>query len=128
MENETILKGKEKRWAKRLDINAKIKLQSIKNNKLAPYNLNKGDIEVDVINISKGGMAFKTSEILPLNSYYDANVVLWTRESFSAIVEIIRMESDGTDELVTYGCKFIGLSPAEQFKIDVYQIVSETES
>ena len=53
-------------------------------------------------------------------------IVLWTRESFDAIIEIVRMENDGTDEKNTYGCRFVGLSPAEQFKIDVYQIVSET--
>ena len=53
-------------------------------------------------------------------------MVLWTRESFDAIIEIVRMENDGTDEKNTYGCRFVGVSPAEQFKIDVYQIVSET--
>ena len=88
--------------------------------------VNKEEMEVEVTNISKGGMGFKTEEFLPLNSYYEAKVVLWTRESFDAIIEIVRMENDGTDEKNTYGCRFVGLSPAEQFKIDVYQIVSET--
>ena len=116
----------EKRWAKRMSINAKIKLQTIKNNKAVAFELNKNDIEVEVLNISKGGMGFKTAEYLPLNSYYEAKVVLWTRESFVSIIEIVRMENDGTDEKNTYGCKFVGLSPADQFKIDVYQIVTET--
>lgn len=116
----------EKRWAKRMSINAKIKLQSIKNNKTVAFELNKEDIEVEVTNISKGGMGFKTTEFLPLNSYYEAKVVLWTRESFDSIVEIVRMENDGEEDKISYGCKFVGLSPADQFKIDVYQIVNET--
>lgn len=115
--------GEEKRWAKRLVMNARIKLNSIRSGKVL-YDVNKEEFEVDVVNISKGGMAFTSSEILPLNSYYDANVVLWNKEAFSAVIEIIRMESEENGQIL-YGCKFIGLTAAEQFKIDVYQIVSE---
>ena len=118
--------NQEKRWAKRMDIDARIKLKSVKNNRNIHFDVNKEEMEVEVTNISKGGMGFKTEEFLPLNSYSEAKVVLWTRESFDAIIEIVRMENDGTDEKNTYGCRFVGLSPAEQFKIDVYQIVSET--
>lgn len=118
---------KEKRWAKRMSINAKIRLQSMKNNRKVAFDLNENDIEVSVLDISKGGMGFKTTEFLPLNSYYEAKVVLWTRETFDSIIEIVRMENDGTDDMITYGCKFVGLSPADQFKIDVYQIVNETD-
>lgn len=115
----------EKRWTKRIGIDAKIKLKSIKNRKTV-YELNKEEFDVDVINISKGGMAFKTKETLALNSFYDSKVVLWTKETFDAVIEIVRMENNGEDDYITYGCKFIGLNPADQFKIDVYQIVSET--
>ena len=117
---------KEKRWAKRMGIDAKIRLQSIRNNKMAAFQPKEDEIDVDVVNISKGGMAFKSTEFLPLNSYYDTNVVLWTKETFTAVVEIVRMESIEDSDATMYGCKFIGLSPADQFKIDVYQIVSES--
>lgn len=115
---------KEKRWAKRMSINAAIKLKSIRNNKYV-IAANEDEFEVEIINISKGGMAFKTIEQLPINSYYDANVILWTKETFNAVVEIVRMENENVGEPITYGCKFIGLPPAEQFKIDVYDIVNE---
>ncbi len=115
----------EKRWARRMGINASIKLQSIKNSKAAAYNLKEDEFEVEVVNISKGGMAFRTEELLPLNSFYDAQVILWTKETFDAVIEIVRMENDGSGEATTYGCKFIGLPASDQFKIDVYQIVSE---
>lgn len=126
MDINSVEKRTEKRWAKRMSIDANIKLRSIKNNKPVAFTPSAEEMEVEVINISKGGMAFKSKEMLPLNSYYDAKVVLWTKETFNAIVEIIRMENDGTSDETTYGCKFIGITPADQFKIDVYQIVSET--
>lgn len=119
------MEQKEKRWSKRMEINATIRLRSIRNDKMI-FEPNKDEFEVDVINISKGGMAFRTKEFLPLNSYYDAKVVLWTKDTFDAVIEIIRMENEDIEGDITYGCKFIGLNPAEQFKIDVYEIVNET--
>ncbi len=115
----------EKRWAKRMKINAVIKLRSVKESKSPNADVNKDEIEVSVINISKGGIAFTSKEFLPLNSYYESKITLWTKESFEAIIQIIRMESIEDSEDVMYGCRFIGLSPSDQFKIDVYQIVSE---
>ena len=40
-------------------------------------------------------------------------------------VQIVRMEKIENSDEILYGCKFIGMSPGDQFKIDVYQIVSE---
>lgn len=117
--------NKEKRWSKRMDINATIKLKTIRSEKML-FEPKLDEFEVDVINISKGGMAFRTNEILPLNSYYDAKVILWTKETFDAVIEIIRMENEDAEGETTYGCRFIGLNPAMQFKIDVYEIVNES--
>lgn len=119
------MENTEKRWSKRMDINATIKLKTIRNDRMV-FEPNKEEFEVDVINISKGGMAFRTKELLPLNSYYDAKVILWTKDTFDAVLEIIRMENEDVEGETTYGCRFIGLNPAEQFKIDVYEIVNET--
>lgn len=119
------MENKEKRWSKRMEINATIKLKTIRNDKML-FEPKLEEFEVDVINISKGGMAFRTGEMLPLNSYYDAKVVLWTKDSFDAVIEVIRMENEDIEGDTTYGCRFIGLNPAEQFKIDVYEIVHES--
>ncbi len=116
----------EKRWAKRMTINATIKLQTINNDRAVTYEPNRDVFDVVVTNISKGGIGLETTEFLPLNSYYEAKIVLWTRETFDATIEVVRMESKDDTGMISYGCKFIGLSPADQFKIDVYQIVSET--
>ena len=113
----------EKRKSKRIGINVKIKLQKVSNNLIA-FGLKEEEFEVNVVNISKDGMAFRTKERLALNSFYDTQVVLWTKESFDTVIEIVRMENFG-EEGTLYGCRFVGISAADQFKIDVYQIVSE---
>ena len=46
-------------------------------------------------------------------------------QSFDAVIEVIRMEKKDADVPIIYGCRFVGLSPMEQFKIDVYDIVNE---
>lgn len=113
----------EKRKSKRMGINVKIKLQKVTDNHV-PMGLKEEEFEVNVVNISKDGMAFRTKERLALNSFYDTQVVLWTKESFDTVIEIVRMENFGEEETL-YGCRFVGISTADQFKIDVYQIVSE---
>ena len=115
----------EKRKSKRIKINATIKLQKINNN-LANMGFKEDEFEVNVINISKDGIAFKSKEFLALNSFYDTKIHLWRDEPFNAIIEIIRMENQGEEETI-YGCRFIGISRAEQFRIDVYRIVAEDE-
>lgn len=114
----------EKRRSKRLEINVKMMLHSIKEcTYLLPV---KDEFEVDVVNVSKDGIAFRSSEILLLNTFYNADVVLWTMERFEAVIEIVRMENNGEGDTL-YGCRFIGISSADQFKIDVYQIVNDIE-
>lgn len=113
----------EKRKSKRMGINVAIKLKQVRGN-MPTSAFNENEFEVNVVNISKDGMAFKSKEYLALNSFYDTKVVLWTKESFDTVIEIVRMESVDEDETL-YGCRFVGISSADQFKIDVYQIVSE---
>lgn len=121
--------SQEKRWAERMGINVKIKVNSLENARTEDKAVNNGEFEVSVVNISKGGMAFVSSEFLPINSFYDAKVVLWTRDSFNAIIEIVRTETiENEEDGMLYGCKFIGLPASDQFKIDVYQIINEQEA
>lgn len=116
--------GQEKRKSRRLDINVDMKVRTIPGYE---YRIPVEDeFVVEVVNVSKDGIAFKSSEIMLLNTFYNAEVVLWTMERFDATIEIVRMENNGDGDTL-YGCRFIGISSAEQFKIDVYQIVSDME-
>ena len=114
----------EKRKSKRLELNVKVKVRKIEDcDYLIPI---KDEFEVEVINVSKDGIAFRSAERMLLNTFYNVDVILWTKESFSAVIEIVRMENNG-EAITTYGCRFVGISSADQFKIDVYQIVRDMD-
>ncbi len=115
----------ERRKSNRMDINVKIKLNSVKSN-ANTVNLKQEEFEVELVNISRGGLAFRSNEKLALNTYYDTTIVLWTKEKFQTVIEIVRMENYG-DEKTLYGCRFIGIMPSDQLKIQIYEMVSEME-
>lgn len=115
----------ERRKSNRMDINVKIKLNSVKTN-ANTANLKQEEFEVELVNISRGGLAFRSNEKLALNTYYDTTIVLWTKEKFQTVIEIVRMENYG-DEKTLYGCRFIGIMPSDQLKIQIYEMVSEME-
>ena len=115
----------ERRKSNRMDINVKIKLNSVKSN-ANTVNLKQEEFEVELVNISRGGLAFRSNEKLALNTYYDTTIVLWTKEKFQTVIEIVRMENYG-DEKTLYGCRFIDIMPSDQLKIQIYEMVSEME-
>ena len=116
----------EKRRSKRMDINVTIKLNELNSGPISE-SVNRNSIEVVVVNISKDGLAFRSEEKLELNTFYDANVILWTKETVDTVIEIVRMENLG-NEPTLYGCRFIGMLPADQLKIQIYEMVSEMEN
>lgn len=115
----------ERRKSNRMKIDVRIRLNSVQN-KDNIKNLRKDEIIVDLENISKGGLAFRSGEDLELNTFYDTTIILWTKERFESVIEIVRMENYG-DEKTLYGCRFIGIMPSDQLKIQIYEMVSELE-
>ena len=113
----------ERRRSKRMDINVTISLNELKSGAVSNQ-INKNEMDVAVVNISKDGLAFRSEEKLELNTFYDANVVLWTKETIQAVIEIVRMENLG-NEPTLYGCRFIGILPADQLKIQIYEMIQE---
>ena len=113
----------ERRRSKRMDINVTISLNELKSGAVSSH-INKNEMNVAVVNISKDGLAFRSEEKLELNTFYDANVVLWTKETIQSVIEIVRMENLG-NEPTLYGCRFIGILPADQLKIQIYEMIQE---
>lgn len=114
----------EHRKSKRTDINVTIQLKRIQNNVIT--GVSDEEITVNVINISKDGIAFKTPEILAFNGLYDTEITLSNGDKFNSVIKIIRMENRGEkDSEILYGCIFVGINGSDQFKIDVYQILYE---
>lgn len=116
----------EKRKSKRLDIDVTIKLNPVKNIKNV-QDLNKESMDVILVNVSRDGLAFKSVEELKLNTYYDVNIILWTKETFESVIEIVRMENIDNLPKTVYGCRFIGIRPADQLKIQIYEILKDED-
>lgn len=115
----------ERRKSNRMDIDVTISLHSVVGGKLNVGNENES-IKVELVNISRGGIGFRTEQKLMLNTYYDTTIVLWTKEKFETVIEIVRMENYG-EEKTLYGCRFIGLMPSDQLKIQIYEMITEME-
>ena len=112
----------EKRKCRRTDVDVMISLQEI--NDKFPTGFSSQMVKVNLINISMTGIAFKCKEQLSIHSYYGTMVKLPNGEKFEAAVEVLR-KNQGEEPEAVYGCRFIGISKENQFKIDVYQVVTE---
>lgn len=113
--------GEERRLSKRTNIDVTISLQHLDNGN--PTGDSGDAVSVNVVDISKTGMAFRSSHKFLLNTYYNTRITLDNKETIQTVIEIIRAES--REDSIYYGCRFIGITAEEQFKIDVYQIVTE---
>ena len=114
----------EKRKSKRTDISVQISIRQLGDNFVSGFSPE--SVEVQVIDISQDGIAFKSEHEFKLNSYYDTIITLANKESIATVIEIVRKGNE-QDKYTTYGCRFVGVSPEDRFKINVYQIVDEAE-
>ena len=106
----------ERRRSKRINIDVTIQLKSVNQNSSADQPT---AVDVNVVDISTTGMAFKSDYQFKLGTY----ITLENKESIQTIIEVIRAEC--IDDSIQYGCCFVGITPEQQFKISVYQIVAE---
>lgn len=112
---------REKRKAKRTGFEKNSKVMRINNTSKA---LDEEAFEVQITNLSKGGIAFKSEEEFDVDTLLSANVVLWRKETFDTIVKIVRIDKDAHGKNI-YGCAFVGIAGDNEARIDVYQIVNE---
>jgi D-mannonate dehydratase len=82
-------------------------------------------IHVDVTDLSRTGIGFKSQQMLETGTYYDAKIQIWTKEVIDIVIEIVRrVDKDGGYQ---YGGIFIGMTETDALKIDIYQIFNELE-
>lgn len=112
--------AQERRRANRMDIDVTIKINSVN----GANDGTEKKIDVEVVNLSKDGLAFVSKDKLELNTFYDTTVLLWTKEKFDSVIEIVRAEETEDGETL-YGCRFIGIMPSDQLKIQIYEMVNE---
>ena len=106
----------ERRRYVRLPIDCRLKVNNLYNG--YQKGILKVDADIDVVDISKGGIGFKCKQVLPINTYFDATIGLDGKEYFRAIVKIIRIIN--VDDENIYGAEFVGLAGFLENKIADY--------
>ena len=111
----------EKRKNKRLDIDVKIERIDEANITTVKY------MEVDVVNISKTGLAFRVPGIeFEVGACFDAKVQIWTKETIESIFKVVRVNKL-EDDVYEYGCIFVGMTDTDALKIEIYQLFNDVE-
>lgn len=108
----------EKRRVKRLPITLQLEISQL----FKQDNVKVSDVEapIEVVNISKHGVGFKSKSILPLDYYFNAKMSIGNTENvLYCVVKIIRIDSDGEDNI--YGCEFVGLAPVFDYIFEEYE-------
>lgn len=108
----------DRRRAKRMPFTLSLEILNLyKQDKVQVSNIN---APIEVINISKTGIGFKSASVLPMGYYFNANFQLGEEDTIlHCVVKIIR--SQPLDDNVTlYGCEFVGMASVLSFVFDEY--------
>ncbi len=111
---------KEKRKHKRLELEVNVELERLDEDGVTTLKY----IHVDVTDISRSGMGFRSNRELKVGSYFDTKIQIWTKEVLDAVIEVVRREELG-DDTYKYGCTFVGMADTEALKIDIYQLFND---
>lgn len=109
----------EKRRSKRLQADLKLDISSLfKQDNVRVDNIN---APIEVINISRNGIGFKSKSVLPLEYYFNAKINLGDEDSsLYCVVKIIRKE-EVEDNIFLYGAEFIGMASVLLYIFDEYE-------
>ena len=110
----------EKRRHKRLDLDVSVQLERLDQDGITTLKYT----HVEVTDISRSGLGFKTNQEMTIGTYFDTKIQIWTKEVIDAVIEIVRSE-DMEDGTTKYGCVFIGMTDTDALKIDIYQIFND---
>ncbi|MCI8993772.1 MAG: PilZ domain-containing protein [Eubacterium sp.] len=113
----------ERRKNKRLDLNVNLEIERLDEGEgITTLKL----VEVQVKDLSKTGIGFTTKYPLKTRTYYNARLVIWTKEVISCVIEVVRGVKK--DDIYEYGGVFVGMTEADALKIEIYQLFNEAEN
>lgn len=110
----------DRRRAKRMPFTVSLEI----NNLYKQDNVLVTDIQapIEVIDISKTGLGFVTTSVLPLGFYFDANINLNNNDSvLHCVIQIIRSQVTENAETM-YGCSFVGMADILSFIFEEYDM------
>lgn len=107
----------ERRRAKRMPITLSLEILNLyKQDNVMVGNLN---APIEVVNISRTGIGFKSESILPLGYYFNANINLGNEDTLHCVIQIVRSQPD-KDNRTIYGCEFIGMANILSYVFEEY--------
>ncbi len=131
----------EKRRHKREKVSMNLVISTLfRQNKI---NLINFDTPIEVIDVSKSGLGFKTCSILPIDYYFNAKLQFGEDESavLYCIVKIIRASMPNVEEKedenglvdcdskepIVYGCEIVGMTSIHEEIFAKYEQIYNTE-
>lgn len=109
----------EKRKYRRLPINLKLEVSEVfKQDNDVIRDLN---AEIEVFDISKNGIGFRTTTLIPEGYYFNATMTLESSEQKLMTVVKILHRSQLSDNMYRYGCEFTGMAGIFDFVFSGYE-------
>ncbi len=108
----------EKRRAKRVPVELKLEISSLfKQDHDQVSNVN---APIEVLDVSRTGIGFKSESKLPLGFYFNACLHIMKEENANlyCVVKIIREEHDNVSGINTYGCEIVGFPSILNYVFD----------
>ena len=107
----------ERRRHERKQIDLKLEVNRVYKQDYVEFN----DLQakIQVFDISKGGIGFKSKAELMLNYYFDSKITLEEGNYIYAVIRIVRIK-ECEEGLFEYGAEFVGLAPFLENKISKF--------
>jgi len=109
----------EKRRSKRLPIDLKLDISSLfKQDNVRVDNVH---APIEVMDVSRNGIGFKSESILPIDFYFNAKIQLGDPEScLYTVVKIVRQEGMDDNKFI-YGAEYIGMPSVLMYIFEEYE-------
>lgn len=106
----------EKRRDKRMKVKMDLEISSLfKQDNVVLEQLNS---PIEVTDVSKSGIGFRSKDNLPIGYYFNSCIQLGKEDAkLYCVVKIIRQEPP-VDSVYTYGCQFVGMAPVLSYIFD----------
>lgn len=84
--------------------------------------VNNIDAPVEVTDVSRLGIGFKSAAVLPVGFYFNAALELGSKDNILyCVVKIIRQEPLASDGRYKYGCEYVGLPSVFSYVFDEFE-------
>lgn len=109
----------ERRRSRRLPLDVALELERIDHQGITTLKY----VHIEVQDLSKAGLGFHAEQELSVDSFYNVNLEIWTKEIIHTIIKIVRCKQ--RDGFYEYGAQFVGMTEADALKIQIYQMLDE---